>query len=64
MYSASSTSEAAACPTSNSISTPLIRMAVFVRTATVISLCRHFCLSMAALPSKRKSHCPAERMVQ
>ena len=37
MYSASSTSEAAACPTSKAISTPLIWRTAFVRTAAVIS---------------------------
>lgn len=37
---------------------------VLVRTAPFIRRKRHFCLRGENLPSKRKSHCPAERMVQ
>lgn len=37
---------------------------VFVRTAWVISLCRHLCLWTENLYSKIKSHCSSERMVQ
>ena len=63
-YSASSTSEAATSPTSKAIPIPLMLQTVFVRTALVISLCRHLCLWTENLPSKIKSHCSSERMVQ